>query len=70
MNVFVSGDGDSIGQLVGRMRLADDIVGVRKISQKIESGNEIFASWAINSGGSVISAGGDEWSIEIPGPPS
>jgi hypothetical protein len=66
MYLFVSTDGDSIGAAVGRMSLADDIVGIRQISHKIEQGNEAVKSWAISNGGTVISMGGDEARIQIP----
>ena len=66
MNVYISIDGDNVGQLVGRLSLADDIEGLRRISRKIEQGNELWASWALAAGGSVVSDGGDEARIEVP----
>jgi hypothetical protein len=67
MNFYVSFDGDHIGNLVGRSRLADDTVGVKRISQAIEQGNKIFEAWALSHSGEVISLGGDEGSILISG---
>jgi hypothetical protein len=66
MRVYVSFDGDGIGQKVGRARLADDVEAVRKISQAIDLGNEIWRSWALSTGGAVIELGGDEGALEIP----
>jgi hypothetical protein len=66
MRVFVAFDGDTIGQMIGRARQADDVEGVRRVNQRIELGNEIWRAWATNSGGSVIEIGGDEGAIEVP----
>jgi hypothetical protein len=66
MNVYVSFDGDGIGQKVGRARLADDVEAVRRISQSIDQGNEIWRSFALSTGGSVVELGGDEGALEIP----
>lgn len=65
MNVFVSFDGDTIGQMVGRARLNDDVEGVRRINQSIEHGNAIWRSWCEKHGGSVVEIGGDEGVVEI-----
>lgn len=66
MMVYISYDGDTIGQMVGRARLADDVEKVRRVNQRIEQGNEIWRSWALRVGGSVIEIGGDEGALEIP----
>ena len=66
MLVYVCFDGDGIGQMVGRARLADDVESIRKISQSIDLGNEIWKSWALRTGGSIIEMGGDEGALEIP----
>ena len=64
--VFVSFDGDHIGRMVGRASLADDIEGLRRISQSIDKGNQLWGSWALASMGTVISLGGDEGRVEVP----
>jgi hypothetical protein len=66
MNVFVSIDSDDAGKLVGRMSLADDPDGLRRISRVIESGNKLWTDWALNCAGEVISAGGDEARLSVP----
>lgn len=66
MKVIIAWDGDHIGREVGRASLADDVEGLRRISQAIDRGNEIWRSWVLANGGSVISAGGDEGRAEIP----
>lgn len=63
--VFVSFDGDKIGRLVGRARLADDVAEVRRISQRIDLGQETWRGWALRWGGDIISLGGDEGSVQI-----
>jgi hypothetical protein len=65
MKVFIAADGDSIGKLVGRARLQDNIEEIRRVSSAIDKGNKIFESYAIANGGSVIEAGGDEILIEV-----
>lgn len=61
--VYISFDGDHIGRKVGQASLSDDPNEIRRISQAIEHGNEIWRSWAITVGGDVISLGGDEGRI-------
>lgn len=66
MLCYVSFDGDGIGQMVGRARLADDVEEVRKVNQRIDRGNEIWKSWALRVGGSIIEVAGDEGALEVP----
>lgn len=66
MNVYISIDGDGIGQKVGRASLANDVEDISRISQSIDRGNEIWKSWTLSTGGRVISMGGDECRMEIP----
>ncbi len=66
MLCYVSFDGDGIGQMVGRARLADDVEEVRKVNQRINLGNEIWKSFALRVGGSIIEVAGDEGALEIP----
>lgn len=66
MNVYVSFDGDGIGQMIGRASLDDDVAQIRKLSHAIERAGAIFASWALACGGSVIEIGGDEGRIIVP----
>ena len=58
--IYISFDGDKVGHLVGMASLRDDVPELSRISQAIEKGNELIKSWAITSGGQVISMGGDE----------
>lgn len=48
------------------MRLTDDIVGIKKLSQALEEGNQIFCRWALNCGGEVLESAGDESLISVP----
>jgi len=63
---FISGDGDGIGKTVGRALLHDDAVEVTKMSQRIAQGNDLFTKWALEKFGNVISAGGDEFCLQVP----
>jgi hypothetical protein len=65
MKVLIAWDGDHIGREVGRASLADDVEGLRRISQAIDLGNNTWRSWIVMNGGSVISMGGDEGRAEI-----
>jgi hypothetical protein len=65
-SIFIAGDGDGIGRLVGSARLRNDVAEIRRVSQAIDRGNLVFTSWAIANGGQVIEAGGDEFLIEVP----
>lgn len=64
--VFVAWDGDGIGQLVGRARLANDVAAIRRASAAIDRGNAVFTGWALASAGNVVEAGGDEGLVEVP----
>lgn len=66
MNIYISGDADDAGKLVGRARLADDAVTMRKLSHSLESGNDIFKKWAEGHGGNMVEQGGDEFCCEVP----
>jgi hypothetical protein len=64
--IFIAADGDSIGSRVGRAVLADDIEGIKDISQKIEAGQAAIEAWATSYGAEHISHGGDESSYRLP----
>lgn len=64
--IFVSVDGDAIGQKVGRASLSDDLDGLRSVGKSIEAGNETISQFAQSHGGEVISSGGDEVNFVIP----
>ncbi len=64
--VFVATDGDRIGRVVGTMRLANDIEGVRRVSNLIERGNKLITSWAERYAGELIEEGGDEVAVAVP----
>lgn len=65
-SLFVAFDGDHIGREVGRASLADDVSGLRKLSQAIDQGNHLWGSWALACGGTIVSLGGDEGRLEVP----
>lgn len=65
MKVIIAWDGDHIGREVGRASLADDVEGLRRISQNIDRGNEVWRSWVERSDGSMISCSGDQGKAEI-----
>lgn len=64
--VFVTFDGDAVGARVGRATLADDVATIRRVSEAIEAGNEVWTTWSNLNGGEVINVGGDEGRLQIP----
>jgi hypothetical protein len=65
VNVFICWDGDHIGRQVGRAVLSDNVEEVRRVDQAINAGNELWRSFALRAGGSIIEIGGDEGRIEV-----
>lgn len=66
MQLYLCWDGDKIGREIGRAAMADDVEGLRRKSAAIDRGNEIWKSWALLCGGSLISMGGDEGRAIVP----
>jgi GNAT superfamily N-acetyltransferase len=66
MDLFIAWDGDHIGRKVGQLALADDVEGLRRVSQAIEHGNQIWASWVNEVLGEMVSYGGDEGRARVP----
>lgn len=64
--IYIAGDGDGIGKYVGQAMLHDDEQALHEISQAINDGQEMIIGWAEQNGGTVISAGGDEFIAIIP----
>ncbi len=60
MEIYISYDGDSLGNKVGRLALNDKIPELKTLSRRIEAGNDIFVSWCLAHGGELIGAAGDE----------
>lgn len=66
MDLFVSYDADHFAGLsIGNARLNDDVDQVRRMSQCIDLGNEIWKSFAMRVGGNVVECCGDKGAIEI-----
>lgn len=64
--IYMSGDGDAIGAQVGQAVLHDDEQALHEISNAINEGNSLVTDWVEENGGTVISAGGDEFIVMIP----
>jgi 2'-5' RNA ligase len=64
--VYVTGDGDDIGQQVGRMSIEDDVAGLQEMDEKIQAGGQAWREFAESVGGEVIGIGGDEIRVMIP----
>lgn len=66
MDLFIAWDGDHIGRKVGQLALDDDEEGLRRVSQVIDAGNRLMASWVQQNRGAMISYGGDEGRARVP----
>jgi hypothetical protein len=64
--VYVSLDGDNIGNAVARAEEVDDEKTLQEMSAKINAGQDIFRQWAQQNGGQIIEAGGDEGLAKVP----
>lgn len=65
MDCYVSFTIDNADALAARSRTNDDVAAVRNFCNLIETGNAIWTSFALKSGGSVVDATGDTGTIEI-----
>lgn len=65
-HIYIAGDGDAIGSQVGQAVLHDDEEALHEISHAINEGQQMVLEWAENNGGTVISAGGDEFVAILP----
>jgi GNAT superfamily N-acetyltransferase len=63
--LFIACDGDGIGKIVGISVLSNDPETLRRISNKIEAGNDAIRSWVTAGAGTIIESGGDECYCEI-----
>ena len=58
--MYLAGDADNAGQLVGQSVLMDDVQQLHDISQKIEAGSKLIKDWVLANNGQIVSIGGDE----------
>ena len=64
--IYVSVDGDNIGNAVARAEETDDEDKLTEISSRINAGQDIMKDWAIRMGGYVVEQGGDEAVMKVP----
>lgn len=64
--VYVSYDGDNIGNAVARAEEKDDEQELAQMSQRIQAGQKIASDWCLSSNGSIIEQGGDEGLLKVP----
>jgi hypothetical protein len=64
--IYVSIDGDSIGNRVAQAEEKDDEKLLGEISARINSGQDVFRQWAERFGGKMIEGGGDEGLVKVP----
>jgi len=65
-HIYVSLDGDNIGNAVARAEESDDEKTLSEMSAKINSGQDVLRNWAQRMGGKVIEQGGDEGLVKVP----
>jgi hypothetical protein len=59
-SVYISFDGDNIGNAVARAENMDDEQTLAQVSQKIQAGQDLFVNFLTQHQGRLIQAGGDE----------
>lgn len=64
--IYVSVDGDNIGNAVARAEEKDDEKALSDISNRINAGQDVLRDWAIRMGGYVVEQGGDEAVMKVP----
>ena len=64
--LYIAADGDGIGKLVGRAVIANDVVELHKVSNRIDAAQDFILHWCKDIGGIKISGGGDEFTAAIP----
>ena len=64
--IYVSLDGDNIGNAVARAEEKDDEQTLAEISNRINAGQDVLRNWAMLNNGQVIEAGGDEGLVKVP----
>jgi hypothetical protein len=65
-SLFVAFAGDHVDTNLQQEALANDPTGVRRMAQAVDRGNQLWAQWAVNSGGTIISIGGSDGRVEVP----
>jgi hypothetical protein len=63
--LFLAFDGDNAGQHIGQAILANDVDMLNRASSKIKAGGQLIEGWVKESGGHVVSSGGDEGTFII-----
>lgn len=64
--IYVSYDGDNIGNAVARAEEKDDEEELAQMSRRIEAGQKAAADWCVSVNGTIIEQGGDEGLLKIP----
>lgn len=64
--VYVSFDGDGIGNAVARAEAQDDEPAIQDISMRIRAGGDLFEQWVRRHDGVLLEAGGDEGVAKVP----
>jgi hypothetical protein len=63
---FVTGDGDGFEARKQDLSEANDVGGLRVLCTAQDKAADIWRSWALNNGGTVISTGLDSFCLEVP----
>lgn len=64
--IYVSMDGDNIGNRVAQAEAENDEQKLIEMSHKIEAGQSVFRTWVQSVGGVIIESGGDEGLAKVP----
>jgi hypothetical protein len=64
--LYVSYDGDNIGNAVARAEEKDDEEELAQMSRRIEAGQKLASDWCLSVQGTIIEQGGDEGLLKVP----
>lgn len=65
-SVYLSVSADSVSKELVRATRGDDPDRLRQIHQAIETGNDLWRSWALANSGDILSMGGTELRLRVP----
>lgn len=65
MHLFIAWTGDFVAQDMQRASLSDDSGEIRRLSQRLDQGAEIWKAWLLRTGGDIIFASGMDGRAQI-----
>lgn len=66
MKVFIAWTADGTNQEIQRAAMTNEVESVRRLNQAVDHGNEVWRSWVVTQGGSIVSMAGTSGRAEVP----